>query len=176
MEVVMEWWRGVLKRWSWYRGRRREREGEEAQRDDSERVEDEGEMRGEEGDSGEGRQREESEDRDFGGSKRARPGGPTFSDEDEIDMLEFVKANPVLYAKEHVHYVDKAKKDALWDKIGEQVGRSGQDVKRFQSQRTKYGKLTSDLNKSGSGHIMRRATVETAGFSCNTVSARSPNE
>ena len=30
-----------------------------------------------------------------------------------MEMLEFVKANPVLYAKEHVHFVDKTKKDRL---------------------------------------------------------------
>ena len=56
--------------------------------------------------------------------------------EDKIDMLEFVKANPVLNAREHVYFVEKAKKDALLEKIGEQLGRSGQDVKHwFQSQR-----------------------------------------
>ena len=97
-----------------------------------------------------------------------------------------------------IHYVDKAKKDSLWEEIGEQIGRSGLDVKRwFQTQCTRYGKLTSDLNKSGSGknfqmtertkwvlthfkfldgHIMRRATVETAGFSQPAASATSPNE
>ena len=63
--------------------------------------------------------------------------------------------------------------------------------------RPRYSKLTSDLKKSGSGknfqmterikwvlthfkflngHIMRRATVETAGFSLTAVSATSPNE
>ena len=84
-------------------------------------MENEGGMRGEEGDSREGCQREESEDRDFGGAKRARPSGPTFSDDNEMDIIEFEEANPELYAKEHVHNVDKAKKDTLWDKIGEQV-------------------------------------------------------
>ena len=71
------------------------------------------------------RQCDESKGRDFGGAKRARPGGPTFSGEDEIDMIEFMKANPVHYAKEHVHYVDKAKKDNLWDRLegqGKMVG------------------------------------------------------
>ena len=39
-----------------------------------------------------------------------------------MNMLEFVKSHPVLYAKEHVHYVYRAKKDALWDQIGQQAG------------------------------------------------------
>ena len=67
-------------------------------------------------------------------------------------MVEFVQAHTVLYAKEHVHYIDRNKKDALWDEVGERVGRSGQDVKHwFQTQRTRYGKVTSNLKKSGSG-------------------------
>ena len=51
-------------------------------------------------------------------------------------MLEFVQAHTVLFAKEHVLYIDKIKKDRLWEEIGRRVGRSGQDVKCwFQSQR-----------------------------------------
>ena len=42
-----------------------------------------------------------SEERDFGAAKRGRSGGPAFSDEDEMEMLEFVKAHAVLYTKEH---------------------------------------------------------------------------
>ena len=53
--------------------------------------------------------------------KRAR-GAPAFSDEHEMNIIEFVKDNPELYAKEHAwHYVDKNKKDALWEKIGKQI-------------------------------------------------------
>ena len=55
-----------------------------------------------------------------------------------MEMLEFIRAHPVLFAKEHVHYFDKVKKDRLWEEIGRHVGRSGQDVKRwFESQRTR---------------------------------------
>ena len=61
--------------------------------------------------------------------RRGRPGAPAFSDEDEMEMVEFVKAHTVLYAEEHVHFIDKALKDRLWEEIGERVGRSGQDVK-----------------------------------------------
>ena len=118
---------------------REKRDEEEAERDESERVMEEGETRGEEGDSGDGHQGDEdSEDREFGGVKRGRSGAPAFSDEDEMEMVEFVQAHTVLYAKEHVHFIDKALKDRLWEEIGERVGRSGQDVKRwFQSQRTR---------------------------------------
>ena len=55
-----------------------------------------------------------------------------------MEMVEFVQAYTVLYAKEHVHYIHKAKKDRLWEEIGSCVGRSGQDEKcLFQSQRTR---------------------------------------
>ena len=60
-------------------------------------------------------------------------------------MLEFVKANTVLYAKEHVHYIDKVKKDRLWEEIGRRVGMTGQYVKRwFQSQHTRYSKVNGE--------------------------------
>ena len=89
-----------------------------------------------------GREPEESEDAEFAGVGRMRlPSAPPFSD---------VQAHSVLFAKEHVHYFDKIKKDRLWEDIGRRVGRSGQDVKRwFESQRTRYGKLTRDQAKSG---------------------------
>ena len=129
------------------RGRRvRERRGERQRDDDSGRVEEE------EGETVEGREHEESEDADFAGARRTgQIGAPSFSDEDVMEMLEFVQANTVFYAKEHVHHIDKAKKDRLWKEIGRRVGRSGQYVKHwFQSQRTRYGKLTRDQAKSGS--------------------------
>ena len=69
---------------------------------------------------------------------------------DKMEMVEFVQANPVLFAKEHVHYFHKVKKDRLWEEIGSCVGRSGQDVKRwFDSQLTRCGKLIRDQAKSG---------------------------
>ena len=51
-------------------------------------MEDEVEMRGEEGDSTE--RQEESEERDFGGVKRARSSAPAFSSEHELEIIEFV--------------------------------------------------------------------------------------
>ena len=64
-------------------------------------------------------------DREYGGAKRARS-TPTFSSEHELDIIEFVKEHAELYTKEYVHYVDKAKKDRLWEEIGRQIGRSEQ--------------------------------------------------
>ena len=108
---------------------RDERDGEEAQRDESERVMDEGEARGEEGDSTEGSQGDGEgdgdEDREFAGVRR-RAGAPPLSNEDEMEMVEFVKANTVLCTKEHVHFIDKTLNYRLWEEIGDRVGRSGQ--------------------------------------------------
>ena len=58
--------------------------------------------RWEEGDTTERQKAEGDEDRDFGDMLWAR-GAPAFSDEHEMDIIEFVKDNPELYAKEHVH-------------------------------------------------------------------------
>ena len=85
-------------------------------------------------------------------------------------IVKFVKEHPELYAKEHVHYVDKGKKDSLWDEIGKQIGRTGPDVSRwFQTQCTKYGKLTAELHKSGSGTGKKFQMTERA--SCVGITA-----
>ena len=121
-------------------------EGGRQRDDDSGRVEEE------EGENVEGCEPEESEDAEFAGARTGQSGAPPFSDEDEMEMVQFVQAHGVLFSKEHVHYFDKNKKDRLWEEIGRCVGRSGQDVKRwFESQRTRYGKLTRDQAKLGSG-------------------------
>ena len=39
-----------------------------------------------------------------------------------MEMVEFVQAHTGLYAKEHVHYIDKNKKDRLWEEIARQDG------------------------------------------------------
>ena len=84
-------------------------------------------------------------------------------DRDTGPIIEFVKQHPELYAKEHVHYVDKNKKDTLWEKIGEEIGRSGQDVRHwFQSQHTRYGKLMADMRNSGSGTSKNLMVTERA--------------
>ena len=135
-----------------------EQKEESEQREESgQREDDSGRMEEEEGETVEGREPEESEDTEYSGARRTgQSGQPPFSDEDEMEMLEFIKAHPVLFAKEHVHYFDKVK-DRLWEEIGRRVGRSGQDVKRwFESQRTRYGKLTRDQAKSGSGRKFQR--------------------
>ena len=83
--------------------------------------------------------------------KRARL-GPVFSDEDEASIIEFVKAHPELYTKENARYLDKSRKDSLWKELGQQLGRTGAEVQRwFNSQRTRYGKITSKQRKSGQG-------------------------
>ena len=44
-----------------------------------------------------------------GGAKRAR-GGPTFTDEQEMSMIEFVKEYHELYTKANAWHVDKPEK------------------------------------------------------------------
>ena len=109
-----------------------ERSGEEmvVDREESEQREDDsGSVEEEEGETVEGRDPDESEDAEFAGARRTgQSGHPPFSDEEEMDMLEFIQAHTVLFTKKHVHYFDKVKKDRLWDEIGRRVGRTGHDV------------------------------------------------
>ena len=82
-------------------------------------------------------------DRATGGAKRARA-SPTFTDDQEMFIIEFVKEHLELFAKENARYVDKARKYALWYQIGQEIGRSGPEIhRRFNSQLTRCGKLAS---------------------------------
>ena len=45
-------------------------------------------------------------------TKRARA-GPTFTDNQDILIVNCVKDHPEIYAKEHIHYVEKVRKDSL---------------------------------------------------------------
>ena len=82
-----------------------------------------------------------------------------------------------------------AQKNALWNHIGEEIGWTSPEVHRwFNSQRTRYGKLTSKMKKSAlaayqltgrvkwvlthfgflQSHILRKASKHTADFYTNT--------
>ena len=75
-------------------------------------------MEEEQGETVEGHEPEESEDTEYSVARRTgQSGQPPLSDEDEMEMLEFIQAHPVLFAKEQVHYFDKKKKDRLWEEI-----------------------------------------------------------
>ena len=65
-------------------------------------------------------ERKESEQRDDdrgsagrGARRMGQLGQPSFSEKDEMEMLEFVQAHSMVFAKEHVYYFDKVKKDRL---------------------------------------------------------------
>ena len=75
-------------------------------------------------------------------AKRARVCA-TFTDSQEIAIVEFVKEHPEIYDKEHGHFHDRHRKEALWAEISAELKLQPFDVRRwFKSQRTRYGKLS----------------------------------
>ena len=69
--------------------------------------------------------------------------------------LEFVKQHPELYDKEHSRFHDRTRREALWAEISAELKLQPFDVKRwFESQRTRYGKLS----KLQSGQAPREMT------------------
>ena len=73
-------------------------------------------------------------------AKRARVCA-TFTDSQEIFIVEFVKLHPELYAKEHPRFHDRIRREALWAEISAELKLQPFDVRRwFESQRTRYGK------------------------------------
>ena len=87
-------------------------------------------------------------------AKRARVCA-TFTDSEEVSIVEFVKLHPELYDKEHSRFHDRNRREALWAEISAELKLQQFDVRRwFESQRTRYGKLS----KLQSGQALREMT------------------
>ena len=79
----------------------------------------------------------------------------TFTDSQEISIVEFVKQHPELYDKEHPWFHNRNRREALWAEISAELKLQPFDVRRwFESQRTRYGKLS----KLQSGQAPREMT------------------
>ena len=75
-------------------------------------------------------------------AKRARLCA-TFTDSQEISIVEFVKLPPKLYDKEHPRFHDRTRREALWAEISAELKLQPFDLRRwFESQQTCYGKLS----------------------------------
>ena len=87
-------------------------------------------------------------------AKRARVCA-TFTDSQEISIVEFVKQHPELYDKEHPCFHDRTRREALWAEISAELKLQPFDVRCwFESQRMRYGKLS----KLQSGQAPREMT------------------
>ena len=87
-------------------------------------------------------------------AKRARVCA-TFTDTQEVSIVEFVKQHPELYDKEHPRFHDRTRRETLWAEIATELHLQPFDVRRwFESQRTRYGKLS----KLQSGQAPREMT------------------
>ena len=79
----------------------------------------------------------------------------TFTESQEISIVEFVKQHPELYDKEHPRFHDRNRREALWAEISAELKLQPFDDRRwFESQRTRYGKLS----KLQSGQALREMT------------------
>ena len=79
----------------------------------------------------------------------------TFTDSQEVSIVEFVKLHPELYDKKHSRFHDRTRREALWAEISAELKLQPFNVRRwFESQRTRYGKLS----KLQSGQAPREMT------------------
>ena len=87
-------------------------------------------------------------------AKRARVCA-TFTDTQEVSIVELVKQHPELYDKEHPRFHDRTRRETLWAEIAAELHLQPFDVRRwFEPQRTCYGKLS----KLQSGQAPREMT------------------
>ena len=140
----------------------REKESGEVEERSEERMEEGSEERTEEreeclevtGEACEEDERCEEDSESYSAAKRARVCA-TFTDSQETAIVEFVKEHPELYDREHVRFHHRQKKETLWAEISAELKLQLFDVRRwFESQRTRYGKLS----KLQSGQAPREMT------------------
>ena len=87
-------------------------------------------------------------------AKRARVCA-TFTNSQEVFIVEFVKQHPELYDKEHSRFHDRTRREALWAEISAELKLQPFDVRRwFEYQQTRFGKLS----KLQSGQAPREMT------------------
>ena len=127
------------------RDERERREQEERDRERMERESREEEERGE-------KRTRTNMDTDVESTQSRQKKGqmkPIFlSDSDEEAIVEFIKQHKELYDKTNDSFKDKQKKERLWDQLAATRSLPIQTVKKwFETQRTRYGKLTQ--TKSG---------------------------
>ena len=68
-------------------------------------------------------------------AKRARVCA-TFTDSQEISIMEFVKQHSELYDKEHPRFHDRTRREALWAEISAELKLQPFDARHFEQMRT----------------------------------------
>ena len=89
-------------------------------------------------------------------AKRARVCA-TFTNSQENAIVEFVKQHPELYDKDNRRFHDRQRKEALWVEISAELKLQLFDVRRwFESQRTRYGKLSKQQSGQAPKEMTKR--------------------
>ena len=80
-----------------------------------------------------------------------------LTDSDTEAIVDFVKDHEELYNKNGEHFKDKARKESLWEEFARCFKLSVKVCKTwFDSQRTRYGKLTQSKSGQASREMMER--------------------
>ena len=111
-------------------------------------------------------------------AKRARVCA-TFTDGQEIFIVEFVKQHPELYDKEHPRFHDRTRREALWAEISVELKLQPFDVRRwFESQRTCYSKLSKLQSGQAPREMTKRQSwvYQQMGFLKTHTEERGPTE
>ena len=82
-----------------------------------------------------------------------------LSDSDEEANVDFVKQHEELYDKTHTKFKDKQMKEILWETVAASRNLSVNTVKKwFETQHTRYGKLTQTESEQAAARNTERQT------------------
>ena len=103
----------------------------------------------------------------------------TFTDSQEISIVEFVKLHPELYDKEHPCFHDRTRREALLAEMSVELKLQPFDVRRwFKSQRTRYGKLSKLQSGQATREMTKRQSwvYQQMGFLKTHIRRKGPTE
>ena len=87
-------------------------------------------------------------------SQDPRGKGIHFSRRIEGEIVEWLQANPLLYDRGHADYKSRHKKDRVMEEEARRLNVTKEQLARWiHTKRTRYGKLTKKMEKSGAGRV-----------------------
>ena len=70
-----------------------------------------------------------------------------FIDEQELQIVEFVKDHPAFYTMTHPDYMNRYQRKSLWQQLADEMGVEAVDVKHWwDTQRAQYRKQTQQAS------------------------------
>jgi hypothetical protein len=93
-------------------------------------------------------------------TRKATEAAITLAPEEEMKVVDFLIANPLIYDKTQREYKSNLAKQLKWESLAKDLGYEAyQLIRWYESMRTQYGRLTAEGKKLKSGDTTKKETL-----------------